>query len=103
VTPAPMTLAIHGPNRRSVWRLVIPIAILALLIGTTLGEVWHHHVNTSPENCPICHLSHQAAEPAVATARVELLVPESEGPDPQPNTFVPLLAAPRVPARAPPE
>ena len=102
VSRAPTTLPGNGPTRKSVWRLVIPVAVLALLIGTTLGEVWHRHVNTSAENCPICHLSHQAAEPAVATARAELLVPEGAGPEPQRSSFLPLLDAPRVPARAPP-
>lgn len=91
-----------GSNRKSAWRLVIPVAVLALVIGTTLGEVWHRHVNTSPETCPICHLSHQAAEPAVANVRAEILVPRGPGPEPRKTAFIPRLVLPQVPARAPP-
>ncbi|MFP5227344.1 MAG: hypothetical protein ACLGXA_06910 [Acidobacteriota bacterium] len=92
----------NGLNRRSAFRLVIPIAILALVIGTTLGELWHRHVNTSPENCPICHLSHQAVEPAVANVRAEILVPEGPGPEPLKTAYLPRRTAPQLPARAPP-
>lgn len=103
VSQASMRLPGNGPNRKSVWRLVIPIiAVLALLIGTTLGEVWHRHVNTSSETCPICHLTHQAVEPAVASVRAEILVPELPRPEPLPAAFVARLVAPQVPARAPP-
>jgi hypothetical protein len=102
VSPASTTLPGNGFDRTPAWRLVIPIAILALLIGTTLGEVWHRHVNTSPETCPICHLSHQAVEPAAASVRVEMLVPEGPGPEPLQTASLSRLVAPRLPARAPP-
>jgi hypothetical protein len=93
----------NGPGLKSIWRLVIPIAILVLVIGTTLGEVRHHHdANTSAENCPICHLSHQAAEPAVATVGAEILIPTGPRPEPLPATVVSRLIAPQVPTRAPP-
>lgn len=97
-----MTFPITGPKRKSIWRLVIPIAVLAVVIGTTLGEVWHRHLNTSPENCPICHLSHQAVEPVVANVRAQILVPEGPGPEPLRATVAPRLVAPQIPARAPP-
>lgn len=97
-----MTSPGNGPNRKSAWYLVIPIAILALVIGTTLGEVWHRHVNTSPENCPICHLSHQAPEPAVATVRAEILVPEGPALESPKIAWLPRLAVRQLPARAPP-
>jgi hypothetical protein len=97
-----MMLPGSSPNRRSIWRLTVSIAILALVIGTTLGEVWHRHVNTTPENCPICHLSHQAVEPAVASARVEKLVPEGPGPEPLMAAVLPRVVGHHVPARAPP-
>lgn len=81
---------------------MIPIAILALVIGMTLGEVWHHHVDTSPETCPVCHLSHQAVEPAAVAVRAEIFIPEGPGPEPLQATSVSQLFAPKVPARAPP-
>jgi hypothetical protein len=103
VSPGMRALPGNGPGRKSIWRLVIPIAVLALVIGTTLGEVCHHHdANTSAENCPICHLSHQAAEPVVASVRAEIRVPEGPRPEPLPAAFVSRLVAPQVPARAPP-
>jgi hypothetical protein len=93
----------NGTGRKSIWRLVIPIAVLALIIGTTLGEVCHHHdANTSAENCPICHLSHQTAEPAAAGVGAEVLVARGPRPEPVPAAVVSRLAAPQVPARAPP-
>ncbi len=97
-----MTRPDEGFNRNSAWRLVVPIAVLALIIGTTLGEVWHRHVNTSSETCPICHLSHQVVEPAAPTVRAEILVPEGPALEPQEIASIPRLVAPRVPARAPP-
>lgn len=97
-----MTRPDEGFNRNSAWRLVVPIAVLALIIGTTLGEVWHRHVNTSSETCPICHLSHQAVEPALPTVRAEILSPEGAAPELPEIASIPRLVAPRVPARAPP-
>lgn len=91
-----------GSCRKPLWRLVIPVAVLALVIGMTLGEVWHRHVDTSPENCPACHLSHQAVEPAVVAARAEVFVPDGPGPEPLQATSVPRLVALEVPARGPP-
>ncbi|HEX3987296.1 MAG TPA: hypothetical protein VHX13_11880 [Acidobacteriaceae bacterium] len=75
---------------------------MALVIGTTMGEVWHRHVNTSSESCPICHFSHQAVAPAVASVRTEILVPRGPGPEPLEAASLSHLVAPQVPARAPP-
>jgi hypothetical protein len=88
--------------RKSAWRLVTPIAVLALVIGMTLGEVWHRHANTSPETCPICHLSHQAVESAVPTVRAEIFVPKGPVPEPQEVASIPRFVAAQLPARAPP-
>lgn len=88
--------------RNSVWQLMIPAVLLVLVIGTTLGEVWHRHVNSSPETCPICHLSHQAVEPAVPSVRAEILVPEGPALEAQQIASQPRLVVPRLPARAPP-
>lgn len=97
-----MTVPGNGSDRESIWRLVVPIAVLALVIGMTLGEVWHRHVDTSPDTCPACHLSHQAVEPAAVAVRAEIFVPDGSGPEPLQPTSVPHLFAPQVPARAPP-
>jgi hypothetical protein len=97
-----MRLPTNGLIRKSAWRLVIPIAVMALVIGMTLGEVWHRHVNTSPETCPICHLSHQAVESAVPTIRAEILIPEGPASEPKEVASIPRFVAAHLPARAPP-
>jgi len=89
-------------DQKQIWRLVLPIALLALVIGTTFGEVWHRHINSSAETCPICHLSHQAIEPPVASAGAHILFPTGPGPEPQHYSFTPSPAARHIPARAPP-
>ena len=89
-------------SQRTIWRLVLPVALLALLMGTTIGVVWHHHATTSPDNCPICHLSHQAIEPAPANARVSILIPTGPAPELPPFRFILQGPARHVPARAPP-
>ena len=56
-------------EQKRIWRTVLPIALLVLVMGTTLGGVWHRHAISSPDACPICHLSHQAIEPTLASTR----------------------------------
>jgi hypothetical protein len=82
--------------------MVVPIALLALLMCTTLGMVWHHHVTTSPDTCPICHLGHLAIEPSVATVQTHVLVPTDIELEPQNISFTPDSSPRHIPARAPP-
>jgi hypothetical protein len=89
-------------DQKRIWRLVLPIAILALLLGTTLGVVWHHHAGDSSDNCSICHLSHQVIEPAVAGVRVSTPVPAGFGPEVQPIHVPPASVSRDIPARGPP-
>jgi hypothetical protein len=89
-------------GKKRIWFLVLPIVLLALVIGTTVGEAWHHHANFSPGTCPICHVSHQAIEPPVASASATVLVPTGPGPEPQGYLFTPSPAARHIAARAPP-
>jgi len=87
------------PDRKQIWRVVIPIALLVLLLGTTLGMVWHHHANASADNCPLCHLT---LAPSLAGIRACILVPAGKGPAPQSIRFIARSAPKQVPARAPP-
>ena len=89
-------------DQRRIWSLVLPIAILALLLGTTAGMVWHHHMGAAPDNCPICHLSHQAIEPTIANVRVATLVPVGSGPEPQAVRLTPDSVPRDIPPRGPP-
>jgi hypothetical protein len=91
-------------NQKRIFRFVLPIALLALVLGMTLGFAWHHHADSSSstDNCPICHLSHQAID--TPTASVTLSAPAPTGPGPEPQYVVrPTSSAPRfIPARGPP-
>ena len=89
-------------NKKRIWRLVIPVALLVFVLGATVGEASHHHASFSSGACPICHVSHLAIEPPVASTRRALLVPSGPGPELQSCSFTPRLAARYIAARAPP-
>lgn len=90
-------------EQRRICRLIFPIAILALLLGTTLGMVWHHHqTESAADTCPICHLSHVAVEPVVADIQVHAPVPTGDALEPQLVRFALSLVPRDVPARGPP-
>lgn len=82
--------------------MVVPIALLALLMCTTLGLVWHHHVNTAPDNCPMCHLSHLVIEPSVSGIHVSMLPRTNIRFDTLNLSFTPDSSPQDIPARAPP-
>jgi hypothetical protein len=100
--PSSLKLTSHRSDKKRIWCLIVPIALLALVMGTTLGMVWHHHVSSSPDNCPICHLNHQAIESSVASVRIYALVPTDGEPEAQPVNFVPSSIPRHIPPRAPP-
>jgi hypothetical protein len=89
-------------NKKRIWRLVLPIVLLAFVLGTTVGEIWHHHASFSSDACPICHVSHDAIEPPVAIARGSVLVPTGPGPELPGCSLTSRLAAQHIAARAPP-
>jgi hypothetical protein len=78
------------------------MALLALVLGTTLSMVWDHHADSSSDSCPICHLSHQAVD--TPTASIRLSAPVAAGPDVEPQyASCPSASTPRfIPARGPP-
>jgi hypothetical protein len=90
-------------SRRTIWRLMFLVALLALLIGTTLGVVCHHHATSCPDACPICHLSHQAIEQASTSARVCALIAAGSAPEPRHHRSTVGPVVRHIPARAPPE
>ena len=87
------------PDRKRFWRVVIPIVLIVLLMTTTLGMVWHNHVNCTPGTCPLCHM---AIEPPVAGVGACAMVLAGAGPESQCNNFAARTATRQVPARAPP-
>ncbi len=84
------------------WRLVLPMAILLLLVGTTASAVWHYHTGLVADNCPICHMSHQTVGPSVAHVTVYRPVRMGSRPEPQTVHLVEDCVPCDVPARAPP-
>lgn len=86
-------------GQKRIWRVVIPIVLLVLLLGTTFGVVWHHHVDSSSDACPLCHM---AITPGMAGIRLCVLVPTGAGPKPQYINFIAHSAPRQIPARAPP-
>ncbi|GGA79724.1 hypothetical protein GCM10011507_33670 [Edaphobacter acidisoli] len=82
--------------------LVLPIALFAVLLGTTAGVVFHHHAGAAADNCPICHLSHQTVVPAVAHVGNCQLAQTGAGPEPQAGHLVDDSVPRDVPARGPP-
>lgn len=90
------------PKHRTIRTLVVPVALLALLVLTTFGCVWHHHATSADTNCSICHLNHQAMERPIAVDRAPALALLGTHPDPLEPEFVSGPAVPRIPARAPP-
>ena len=86
-------------DRKQIWRVVVPIALLVLVLGIALGMVWHQHVNSSSDNCQLCHLT---LAPSLAGIRACVLVPAGAGPAPHYISFIALSAPKQVPARAPP-
>jgi hypothetical protein len=89
-------------DKKRIWRLVIPIVLLAFVLGTMVGEIWHHHASFSSGACPICHVSHETIAPPVASDRATILVPSGPGPEPKRYRFTARLAASQIAARAPP-
>ena len=39
-----------------IWRVIVSALLIALLLATTMGMVWHNHDQCSAGNCTLCHL-----------------------------------------------
>jgi hypothetical protein len=89
-------------DRKPIWHLIVPMAILALVLGSTLGMVWHQHVDSASDTCPICHMSHQAVEASVADVHLRALVLTDDEFAPQPISFPPSFTPRLTPPRGPP-
>ena len=86
-------------EQKQIWRVVVPIALLVLVVGTTFGMAWHHHANSSPDTCPLCHL---IFAPSLAGIRSCLPVPAGTGPTPHYISLIAYSAPRQIPSRAPP-
>jgi hypothetical protein len=85
--------------RLRLWHVVLPVVLIALLMATTMGMVWHHHARNTADGCTLCHL---AIAPAAAGAGVCEPVLEAAEYFARDDGFHPHFAADEMPARAPP-
>lgn len=90
-------------HRKPIRFTLIAFAIVAVLLATTMGMVWHTHVHTSDANCVFCHLNHQPITNALSFAPA---LPKFGVVRAQPQNQESIAAQnpvfSRVPARAPP-
>jgi hypothetical protein len=91
----------RGPIRFSLATIAFLLMPL-LVIATTTGSLWHHHVDSNEATCPICHLSHQPIAPTLVADSTPDLAPLGWQPEIQEPGDAPAPSLPRVPARAPP-
>jgi hypothetical protein len=59
ITPANLTVSWRMPKRRPIRLSLATVALLLaplLVIATTTGSLWHHHVDSNEASCPICHM-----------------------------------------------
>jgi hypothetical protein len=84
-------------------RLIVPLALVALLlVATTAATAWHHHSNSTDTSCSICHINHSPCDQPVTDNRVADLAPLGLQAEPPENDFSPAPSLRRIPARAPP-
>jgi hypothetical protein len=87
------------PGRSRIWRVVVPIVLIAAVLVMTVGVVCHTHTDCSPSTCPICHL---VIAPTAAGAPSNVFVLIGEKPEPQIARLFFSFARRQIPARAPP-
>ncbi|MGH9589500.1 MAG: hypothetical protein ACRD25_03860 [Terracidiphilus sp.] len=95
----PTNSAYKMPGRTRIWRVVVPIVLIAAMLTMAVGVVCHSHTNCTPSTCPICHY---LVAPSLAGPPQNVLIPLGEGPEPQPSHFVLCSARRQISARAPP-
>jgi hypothetical protein len=95
----PLSTTSNMADRKRIWRVVVPMVLLVLLLGATLGTVWHHHADSAADTCSLCHL---VIAPAVAGISACHLIPVGAGPVSHYLNFISQSVPPQIPARAPP-
>jgi len=79
--------------------VIVPLVILMLMLGMTLGMVCHHHADCSVSACELCHLVIVPVAAGVHTWWVPVLI----GTVSEAIYMEPVAGSvPRLPARAPP-
>jgi hypothetical protein len=86
-------------DQKQIWRVVVPVVLMVLLLGMTVGILFHHHAGSSTDSCPLCHL---VIAPSLAGIGDYVLVPIGTGPGQQSIRLIAYTTTPQIPARAPP-
>jgi hypothetical protein len=95
-----MIMMLCGCNFR---RLIVPLALVALLlVATTAVTVWHHHSNSTDTSCSICHINHSPCDQPFGDNHLADLASLGMQTEPFQKDFSPAPALRRIPARAPP-
>jgi hypothetical protein len=86
-------------NRPQVWYVVLPVVLIAFLLATTMGMVWHHHAGGTADGCTLCHLAFAPGPPDAGTYG---LLPVAMGFTFLNECLVSRCVADEKPPRAPP-
>jgi len=82
------------------WRIVLPVLLIVLLVGTATGRVCHSHAHESASvNCTLCHL---AIAPPVSPAAAAGMAPAVARLALTYRSVVSSYVALEIPPRAPP-
>lgn len=83
-----------------IWRVVVPIVLIAALLATTAGMVCHfHHDRYSADQCTLCHL---VIAPTAANPDLCQLAPASAESTPEIEFIAFRCVADQISSRAPP-
>ena len=82
-----------------IWRVIVSALLIALVLATAMGMVWHHNDQCSAGNCTLCHLV--IASPAPVIGAIELVL-VTAGYAVRENRFDSSNSTSEKPPRAPP-
>jgi hypothetical protein len=63
-------------SRLRAWYVILPIVLIAFLVATTMGMVWHHHAGGTADGCALCHLTFAQAPQDAGACALPLAAPD---------------------------
>jgi len=87
------------PDRVRIWRIVVSVLLIALVLATTMGMVWHHHDQCYSGSCTLCHFL--TAPPRAVIEATGLTLARAEYAIRE-DSFVSYYQCNEKPSRAPP-
>lgn len=82
-----------------IWRVLVPVVLIAVVLATTMGMVCHDHHRCSADQCTLCHL---VIAPTVANTGVGELASAPAEYVVQSDFFISRFVADQISSRAPP-